>query len=245
MIQHEDFWDTIAKNVSIHRSDIRMMKSRSIVLQNGTNIPSEVLFCGTGWSQHYPFLSEEQAVEFGLPHGYDAELGTAKESQKWQSLLKEADEKVVKQFPQLADPPPFFKKLTKTTTSKLFNCIAPLNDDSIVFVGHIQLSNSFRPAEAQAIWTTAFFDKNVQLPDTEQAEREVAYMNAFSRRRYPSHGAAGTYFHFDLVGYTDRLMSEIGLKSHRKGSWWSDLTYPCLASDFKEIKEEYCTKYGC
>lgn len=90
---------------------------------------------------------------------------------------------------------------------------------------------------------TAFFDKNVQLPDIEQAEREVAYMNAFSRRRYPPHGAAGNYFHFDLVGYTDRLVTDIGLKSHRKGAWWSDLTSPCLASDFKEIKEEYCTKY--
>lgn len=69
-------------------------------------------------------------------------------------------------------------------------------------------------------------------------------MNAFFRRRYPSHEAAGNYFHFDLVGYTDKLMADIGLMSHRKGGWWSDLTSPCLASDFKEIKEEYCKKYG-
>lgn len=170
MIQHEDFWDTIAMNVSIHRSDIRTMKSRSIVLEDGSEIASEVLFCGTGWNQHYPFLSEEQAAEFGLPHRHDAEVDAAKESPKWQSLLKEADENVLKQFPQLADPPPHFEKSAKTTTSKLYNSIAPLNDDSIAFIGHIQLSNSFRPAEAQSIWTTAFFDRNVQLPDAEQAE---------------------------------------------------------------------------
>lgn len=244
MIQHEDFWDTIARNVSIYRSDIRAMNSRSIVLEDGSDIPPEILFCGTGWSQHYPFLSEEQAVKFGFPHRHDSELDTAKESRKWQSLLNEADNMVVKQFPQLADPPPYFKHPTKTTTSKLYNCIAPLNDNSIAFVGHILLSNSFRSAEAQAIWTTAFFDENVHLPDTEQAEREVAYMNAFSRRRYPSHGAASNYFHFDLVGYTDRLMADIGLKSHRKGGWWSDLTSPCLASDVRDIKEEYCTNNG-
>lgn len=78
----------------------------------------------------------------------------------------------------------------------------------------MQLSNSFRNAEAQAIWTTAYFDKNVKLPDTEQAEKEIAEMNAFSKRRYPSLEAMGTFFHFDLVSYTDKLMEDIGLKSH-------------------------------
>ena len=133
MIGYEDFWDIISRNVSIYRSDVRTKKSRSIVLENSSEVTSEVLFCGTRWSQHYPFLSEEQAVEFGLPHRHDAELETAKESSKWQSLLKEADETVLKQSLQLADLPPTFKQPTKTTTSKLYNCIAPLNDSSITF----------------------------------------------------------------------------------------------------------------
>ena len=68
-------------------------------------------------------------------------------------------------------------------------------------------------------------------------------MNAFSRRRYPAHGAIRNYFHFDLVGHTDKLMSEIGLRSHRKGSWWSDLMSSCLASDLKNIKSEYVSKF--
>ena len=132
----------------------------------------------------------------------------------------------------------------KAPVTRLYNGIAPLNDDSIAFLGHILLSNSFRNSEAQAIWTTAFFDKRMVLPETEQAEREVAYMNAFSRRKYPSRGATGAFFHFDFVGYTDKLMRDIGLKSHPKGWWWwwSDLTSPCLASDFKYIKDEYMSK---
>ena len=242
MIQHEDFWDTIAKNVSIHRSDIRTMQANSILLEDGSEVLSDVLFCGTGWSQHYPFFSKDQIVGLGLPH--DPTEDNKEESLKWDKLLDAADKRVLEQFPVLASPPPHFKHPAKSTGTRLYNGITPLSDDSIAFVGHVLLSNSFRNAEAQAIWTTAYFDKNVSLPETEQAEREIAYMNAFSKRRYPSHGATGAYFHFDLVGYTDKLMRDIGLKSHRKGSWWSDLTSPCLASDFKDIKDEYLSKFG-
>ena len=68
MIQHEDLWDTIAKEVSIHRSNIPTMQVNSILLEDGSEILSDVLFCGTGWSQHHPLLSKEQVVDFGLPH---------------------------------------------------------------------------------------------------------------------------------------------------------------------------------
>ena len=68
-------------------------------------------------------------------------------------------------------------------------------------------------------------------------------MNAFSRRRYPSRGAAGDYLFFELVWYTDRLLEEVGLRSHRKG-WWKDWVEPCLAADLKGAKGEYRRKYG-
>ena len=68
-------------------------------------------------------------------------------------------------------------------------------------------------------------------------------MTTFSKRRYPSHGATGNYFHMDLVGYTDKLMKDVGLVSHRKG-WWQDFVSPCLASDFKGMREGYLSKFG-
>ena len=151
MIQHEDFWDTIANEVSIHRSDVRTMQANCILLEDGSGISSDVLFCGTGWSQHYPFLSKEQVVDFGLPH--DPEEDKEELSQKWNTLLDAADRQVLEQFPVLANPPSHFERPTKSTgtRTRLYNGIAPLNDDSIAFLGHILLSNSFRNAEAQAI----------------------------------------------------------------------------------------------
>jgi dimethylaniline monooxygenase (N-oxide forming) len=241
MIQHEDFWDTIAKNVYVYRSDIRAMREESIILDDGSEVKSDVLFCGTGWSPHYPFITKEQAVHLGLPHDPEED---PKESAKWETLLEAADQQVIAQFPQLATPPPHINRHPKTTPTRLYNCMAPLHDSTIVFLGAIHLSNSFRTAEAQAIWTTAHFDHHITTPPQQQAEAEIAYMTAFSRRRYPSHGAAGNYFHMDLVGYTDKLMSDVGLTSHRKGWWWRDLLDPCLAADFAGVREEYMHMFG-
>lgn len=237
MIQHDDFWDTIARNVSVIQEGIIGLRECSVVLKNGSKIPSDVLFCGTGWNPLYPFLSKEQSIQLGVPHIIDDDPSEA--AQKWNLLMQAADNEVLARFPQLANPQAFFKRPHNTTTTRLYNCIAPLSDDSIVFVGDVYLSNAFRTAEAQAIWATAYLDGNVVLPSQDRAEQEIAYMAAFSKRRYPSHGATGNYFHMDLVAYTDKLLQDVGLKSHRRRWWWQDLFDPCLASDFAQVKAEY------
>ncbi|KAL8783069.1 MAG: hypothetical protein Q9213_004881 [Squamulea squamosa] len=242
MIQHDDFWDIIAKNVSVFRHNVLELRERCIVLENQSQVPADALFCGTGWDAQYPFLSQEQIVEFGLPHA--SEDDSPDVAKKWASLLQAADDEVVARFPQLADPPAFFKRPQNTTATRLYRCVAPLSDDSILFLGDVYLSNAFRTAEAQAIWATAYLDGNVVLPVQEKAERDIAYMAAFSKRRYPSHGASGNYFHMDLIGYSDRLLADVGLVSHRKQWWWQDFFSPCLASDFSHVKDEYLAKFN-
>lgn len=76
----------------------------------------------------------------------------------------------------------------------------------------------------------------------EQARHDIACKNALSAKRYPSHGTAGDYLFFELISYTDKLLAEVGLKSHRKG-WWGDLVESCLASDLKGMTAEYRKKY--
>ncbi|KAL8721244.1 MAG: hypothetical protein Q9225_002021 [Loekoesia sp. 1 TL-2023] len=214
MIQRTDFWDTIAKNVSVFRDDIVEMRQRSILLKDRSEVPADALFCGTGWDPHYPFLSKDQLVRLGLPHAVEDDPSYL--SRKWDKLLQAADRQVIARFPQLAEPPAYFQRPQNTTTTRLFNCIAPLSEKGILFLGDVHLSNAFRTAEAQAIWATAYLDANCVLPSLEQAEKEVAYMAAFSNRRYPSHGRKGNYFHMDLVGCTDKFLRDVGLVSHRK-----------------------------
>ncbi|KAL8705956.1 MAG: hypothetical protein Q9201_000950 [Fulgogasparrea decipioides] len=211
------------------------MKANSIVLDDGSEIAADVLLCGTGWSAQYPFFSKQQACELGLPHR--PEDDPPDESRLWSALLKQAEQRVLSDFPILQHPPPHNAPDGPTTTLRMYNCIASLNDPSVVFLGRAHLSNSFRTSEAQAIWATAYFDGNVKMPPRAQAQRDIAYMNALSKKRYPSHGAVGDYLFFELVWYTDRLMDEVGLKSHRKG-WLTDWVEPCLAADFKDVKKE-------
>ncbi|KAL8920156.1 MAG: hypothetical protein Q9208_006402 [Pyrenodesmia sp. 3 TL-2023] len=212
----------------------------SIVLDNGMEIEADVLLCGTGWSSQYAFFSKELTCSLGLPHHPDDD--TPADSHLWHALLNVAEQQVLADFPILEHPPPHKKPEVLTTSLRMYNGIAPLNDSSVVFLGRAHLSNAFRTSEAQAIWATAYFDGHVKIPPKEQAQRDVAYMNALSRKRYPSHGGAGDYLFFELLWYTDRLMEEVGLRSHRKG-WWADWVEPCLASDFKDAKKEYLEKY--
>jgi dimethylaniline monooxygenase (N-oxide forming) len=49
---------------------------------------------------------------------------------------------------------------------------------------------------------------------------------------------------FELIGYADSLLKNLGLNSHRKGLS-KDYFVPCKASDFVGLKDEYIRKYGC
>jgi dimethylaniline monooxygenase (N-oxide forming) len=243
MIQHDDFWDLISKNVHVHRGDVIDTTANSLVLDDSTEVQTDVVLCGTGWNAEYSFFSPEQATKLGLPH--DPCYEDAEELQRWNNLMDAADRQILKQFPILAKPPPHCKPVgnANLTPARLYNGIASLTDSSIIFLGRARMSNNFRGAEAQAIWATAYWDGNVTLPLLKQARLEVAYMNAFSRRRYPSRGIDGVNFHADLVWYTDKLIYEAGLTSHRKG-WWKDWDEPCLASDLKDCKDEYLANRG-
>jgi len=214
------------------------MKPNAIILDDDTEVPTDALLCGTGWRSNYPFFSQDMVQSLGLPYPL-----LVNEIDPWTDLLRIADSRVISNFPQLANPPPYVKPDILTTTSKLYKGMVPLEDRTIVCLGYVDISNSFRAAEAQAIWATAYLDRSIVLPPLEQLKEEVAYMNAFSRRRYPSHGQKGDCIFFELIWYTDDLLNDVGLTSHRKG-WWSDWFKPCLAADFKEVKEEYRKKYG-
>lgn len=241
VIQQEDFWDLVSKQVNVYRGHPCGTSSCALILDDGREVPTDIVLCGTGWNPAYQFFSDEQACRLGLPH--EVRQDSADE-QHWTNLMAQADVDVLRQFPVLAKPPTC-KSVGEInlTPARLYHGVASLSDPSIVFLGRARISNNFRAAEAQAIWATAYFDGRTSPPPLEQARREVAYMNALSRRRYPTQGLDGINFHGDLVWYTDKLVADAGLTSHRK-DWWVDPEEPCLASDFEDCKEEYLAKYG-
>ena len=239
MTPHDDFWDLVGRHVNIHCGDVVGTTASSLILEDGTVVPTDILLAGTGWDTSHHFLSPAQTCGVGLPH--EPSQDTAEESHAWHTLMEEADGSIVGDYPILATPPSDRK--TGLTAARLYQGIAPLTDPSIVFLGKAKLPNGFFGAEAGAIWATAYWSGVIRLPPPEEARRKVAHLNAFCRRRYPSGGEDGLNFCKDLIWYVDGLLTEAGLTSHRKG-WWADGDEPFLVGDLRDCRDEYLAKYG-
>ena len=148
----------------------------------------------------------------------------------------------MQQFPGLADPPP--RRTGNTTSYRLYNLIAPLNDDSVVFLGYIGVLNAFYTAECQAIWATAYLDKKINLPDLDARIKHTAQINAFSKRRYPFLGRDGASVNYDMIGYCEKLLSQVGLKEHIPLGWWDYWFGVCNGSTLRQSTAEYRRIHG-
>ncbi|KUJ10852.1 flavin-binding monooxygenase-like protein-like protein [Mollisia scopiformis] len=209
---------------------------RELYLGDGTHFPCDAVLCGTGWKPGIEIFGPDLRVRLGLPHLKDDE--PYEMTAKWEKLALEADEKVLKKYLLLAHPPDHAHRHIDTTPYRLYNNIAPLNDDTILFMNHVTAGNKIFAAEAQAIWAVAYFDKNINLPSIEEREKEVALWNAWCLRRYLSNGERGNFAAFDSVPYVDKLLIDIGATAHLKG-WWRDTFEPFMPSDLGKAWKEY------
>ena len=229
----------IAKNVQIYEGDITSLENHKVNITGGISFPADAILCGTGWSPSLQFFSPELLAKLDVPHAINA---ASDRDREWARAEAVADKKVLSRFPRLANPPPYPRKLYNATPYRLYHGIAPLGDDSIVFIGHVLVGNYFLGTEAQAIWATAYLDKRLALPSFEARKEEVAKFVAWDRRRYLSNGEKGNWLVFEQTGYMDRLLQEVGLKSHLKG-WFTDMFSPCRSRNFSGLKDEYLRLY--
>lgn len=194
------------------------------------------------------FFTEDQKISLSLPHLPSSEH--EEHQDRWKQLASEADQKVVSRFPQLANPPPHYRRPVTHTPYRLYKHIAPLptsdseiDGNSIVFIGQVSVGDYFPVVQCQSMWATAYLDGKLALPPSQEQQKEVALFTAWNSRRYLSSGDEGNNMTFELVGYCDSLLQDLGLKSHRRG-WFRDLFAPFVASNFAGLKDEYLKKYG-
>src|SRR6185437_15245133 len=163
------------------------------------------------------------AIDLGLPMLPHKIQEDGKEQALWEALLAKADKKVVETFPRLANLPSYPHAEPKSTPSKLYRSMIPLNGDfdrSIAFVGAIGSAQSLNVAEIQALWTAAYFSNNLTLPSSEEMREEVALATAWRRRRYLEDGYNVIFEH---VQYMSLLLRDLGLNDQRKGGGWKEL----------------------
>ncbi|KAH6716659.1 flavin-binding monooxygenase-like protein-like protein [Leptodontidium sp. MPI-SDFR-AT-0119] len=235
-VHHDDFWSLVADNVYVYRVDVKTLGRNTITLEDGTTFPCDAILCGTGFQPALQIFNPDLLVHLDLPHKKEDE--PPEMTEKWNRLLSEADEKVTKKFLILAKPPPHFHKRLSITPYRLYNCMAPLSDDSILIMNHITAGNKIFAAEAQAMWAVAYFDKKITLPSVEERENEIGSWVAWCRRRYLSNGELGTFAGLDSIPYVDKLLRDIGLDAHRQ-SWWRDFFLPFGPKELGKAWEQY------
>ena len=242
--QRPDFWSNIGSdNVRVFRADLLELKDHQIVMTEET-VSCDVIVCGTGWLPSYHgFLNDDLARDLGLPGTLpkgEPKL-TNLEDVNWRKLEQLADTDVCQRFPRLQRPPPHYTGSSARSPFRLYKYMVPVNPDmqGIVFLGHIVIGNNFRAAECQALWAVAYLDRRLGLPSEEKMRQEVAMSVAWCRRRYLSKGASGNWLYFDLVPYTDALLQQLGLKSHKAKGRLKDFFSPCIAEDLNELLSEF------
>ncbi|KAL1603430.1 hypothetical protein SLS60_005017 [Paraconiothyrium brasiliense] len=241
LIHHDDFWDIISSNVYIHRDQVKSLDKNLARLDGGEELACDALVCGTGWTPSLKFFDNEQLSSLGLPVPLDNEPREV--SQLWEKLFHEADREICSRFPMLANPPTHPHQKTGTTTYRLYQGMAPIENSSILFLNHLNTGNKMLAAEAQAIWAVAYFDKQIKLPSKEDMEKSIATWVAFSRRRYLSNGELGNSINFESITYVDALLAEIGLSAHEK-EWRKQWFEPFQPSDLGKAWAEYLQKHG-
>jgi len=240
----DDFWPLVAENVHVYRASVRLLSGNELYLddENDTHFRCDAILCGTGWKRGLEMFDNNTLRELGLPYPNDVE--PPEETAKWEKLVGDADEKVLKRFVMLRTPPKHYHRPEHRTPYRLYHTIAPLHDDSILFMNHIVAGAKLFAAEAQAIWAVAYWDKAFEVPSVEERENDIAHMIAWNKRRYLSNGELGHFAAFDSVPYVDKLLDEIGLVEHRRKGWLGNTFAPIMPADLGRVWEEYLTRQG-
>ena len=197
------------------------------------------------------FLGSDEAARLGLPLPVSEEKLVTAEKEHWCDLDSQSEVVVYRRWPYLKRIPPFKKRAITTTPYRLYRYTTPIHDHSIAFMGLPLVPNSYHTALIQALFAIACLDGKISLPSPGAMEEDIAFVNAWCRIRYPVHGYKGNVLETEMLSFTDSLLEQLGLSSHRlpeaerktwKG-WWADLVEPAFAESYSGILEEYRRKH--
>lgn len=170
-----DFWPLVAEKVYVHRGDVKLLNVNELYLvdESGTHFPCDAVLCGTGWKCGLDMFENSTLMELRLP--YPKNIEPQKETAKWEKLVGQADEQILGRFVMLRNPPKHYHKYETRTPYRLYHTMAPIHDDSILFMNHVVAGAKLFAAEAQAIWAVAYWDKAFTLPSVAERENDIAY----------------------------------------------------------------------
>jgi hypothetical protein len=244
----QDFFEFVRNgHIRVHIADIVRLSDHTVHLSNGDALKADVLICGTGWKDT-PQLDFVTKREVGLP-GHD--------SPAIKKYIPDADAEILQNCPKLQHQPaprycrPTTDNKNDTTPEpyRLYRFMVPpafIESRTLAFAGAYRSPATTIIAQTQALWITAFFDK--QLPGLHEASDaqanrvmyETVLHTQFSKWRYSrGFGARFPEMWFDCLPYVDLMLKDVGIQNQRKKSWWAERFRPYMPADYAGIVDEY------
>ena len=150
----------------------------------------------------------------------------------------EADEILRRKHPLLANIPNHVHQSIDVTPYRLYNEIAPVSDDWILFMNHIMAGNQMFAAEVQSMWVVAYFHKRIILPSIEEREKGIADGVSWCRLSI-SHMVNVQTLLLSAVFHMSISCSTILASPLIEKSWWRDLFEPVKPWDLGKVWKEY------
>jgi hypothetical protein len=237
-----DFFDLVRNGtISVHTSDIAKLGPKTIHLTNGTKLSTDAFICCTGWKKQPSIKFLPADLDLGLPH-----IPNSSEPIK---LIQRADEEIFSTFPRLKNQPepnPKAKPLdtdesAAMTPYRLFRFMVPpatTASRDIAFLGYVMSISTTVGAQVQALWTAAYFDNQIPIP--EDIEYQTILYSRFGKWRCPGgFGAKFPDLAFDTLSYRAMLLQDLGLKVYRKQGMLREIFEPYGVDDFRDLVDEW------
>jgi dimethylaniline monooxygenase (N-oxide forming) len=212
-----DFWKTMHEgDLTVHRDEIDSLTDKDLVhLKSGNTLRTDMIISCSGYEKPYRPFGEDLRIELGLTYGKDDELKWAKLDAQGEAVV---DQKfpILKQITPASTGPAFHDSNLLHGPSRHYRRLVPLSqavrdDRTILFPGMVH--SVFTPliAEAQALWGSAYLLGQLNIPNEEEMQLEIATFNAWTRKRYLAQGEKHAYAIFDFLSVSsdsDSLLSE-------------------------------------
>ncbi len=174
----------------------------------------------------------------------------------WAKLDREADVRVLEEFPSLASGPgtsssASAKMITDVdqpySPYRLYHSIAPpgltvRGDRSIVFIGYFGNIAATARLEITSLWAYAYLTNNLKI-DTSTVYKETALFSRWNHWRSPyGHGRLYPDIVFDQNPFFDMLLQDLGLPYWRKSNIFRELFEFYSQADYKGLVQEWLRK---
>jgi dimethylaniline monooxygenase (N-oxide forming) len=251
------------KLIRVSQAHMTSASGRSITLSTGEKVETDaVIFC-TGWEMALPHLFPTPlAQELGLP--VDPKLVPQEEREYWTALDIPAENRILKTYPVLQNPPSNIHIRKSTLTPfRHFRAMVPpklavRGDNSLVFLGNYATGKIQATAEMYSLWAVAYLeglltdDAKAMLSNKEAMDEDIAHNEAYRKKRYLN----GLPYRVTLIESTEfeaLVLKDLDVRSDRKAmkipsgwrgwfglkGWFAEWFECYYASDFEGIIDEF------